>query len=475
MNAPRTPHRWLLPVLYLGVFMVILDVFIVMVAAPSMSRDLHASASEIQWVVAAYLLAYAMTLITGGRLGDVVGRRRMFRAGLVVFTVASALCAAAPTPAALIAARVLQGLGSAAMWPQVLSVVQVEYAPADRPRAFALQGVVQGCASISGQIVGGGLISLDLLGLGWRWVFLVNVPVGLAALVAAGRVVPESRSPTTPRLDVPGVLLATLTLALLMIPIVEGRDLGWPWWTGVMLAATVPAGAAFLHWERRVRAAGRAPLIELRLFSERAFRIGVAAAIALFVVPAFFLFLGLYLQDGGGVTPIESGVAFVPLAAAFVAASLAGPRVGAARIDALPVIGGATIALGMAATIAALAISGDAFLPGLMVVAVIPVGIGMGLSIPPLVNLVLRSVASEDAGAASGTLVTAQQVGNAMGVALVGAVFFGQLGTGTGPGAYGAAFATACAVQGVLALVAAGFVARARVAVPGRARAAWET
>jgi EmrB/QacA subfamily drug resistance transporter len=444
--------------------MVILDVFIVMVAAPSISTDLHTSSSDIQWVVAAYLLAYAMTLITGGRLGDIAGRRRLFRAGLVVFTTASALCAAAPTPATLIAARVVQALGSAAMWPQVLSIIQVEFAPAERPRAFALLGVVQGAASIAGQIVGGGLISLDLLGLGWRWVFLVNVPVGLAALIASGRVVPESRSPVAHRLDVPGVALATLALALLMFPIVEGRDLGWPWWAGAL-----PAGAAFLAWERRVVAAGRSPLIELRLFAERGFRIGVAAAVALFVVPSFFLFLGLYLQDGGGVTPIESGVAFAPLAAAFVGASLLGPRVGAARIDRLPVVGGIAIALGMSTTIAALAVSGDAFLPGLIVVAVIPVGIGMGLSVPPLINLVLRSVATDDAGSASGTLVTAQQVGNALGVALVGAVFFGRLGDGTATGPYGAAFATACAVQGALALLAAALVWRVGAHATARA------
>jgi EmrB/QacA subfamily drug resistance transporter len=470
---PSARSPWLLPVLFVGVFMVILDVFVVMVAAPSLAADLHASASEIQWVVAAYLLAYAMTLITGGRLGDIVGRRRMLRAGFVVFSAASALCAAAPTPTALIAARVLQGLGSAAMWPQVLSIVQVEFAPPERPRAFALQGMVQGFASIAGQIVGGGLISLDLLGLGWRWVFLVNVPVGVVAVAAAGRVVPESRSPAAHRLDLPGVALATLALGLLMFPIVQGRELGWPWWTAALLAGAAPVGAAFLAWERRVVAGGRSPLLDLRLFVQRGFRIGVAAAVALFVVPSFFLFLALYLQEGGGASPIESGVAFVPLATAYVAASLLGPRVGAARMDALPVAGGVVIAAGMGTTIAALAIAGPSFLAGLIVVAVIPVGIGMGLSVPPLIGLVLRSVATDDAGAASGTLVTAQQVGNALGVAVVGAVFFGRLGGGSGPGAYGGAFEAAAAVQGGLALVAAALVSRTRAretaSAPGRA------
>ena len=164
--------------LFAPVFMVILDVFIVNVTAPSLRTDLGASDSDLQWVVAAYLLTYAISLITGGRLGDVFGRRRMFKLGIAGFTVASALCAAAPSPSALIVARLLQGFGGAAMWPQVLSIIQVEFSPAERPKAFGFQGLVQGLAAIAGQIVGGGLIALDLLGLGWRSVFLINIPVG---------------------------------------------------------------------------------------------------------------------------------------------------------------------------------------------------------------------------------------------------------------------------------------------------------
>src|SRR4051794_5309762 len=199
------PHRLMLPVLFAPIFMVILDVFIVNVAAPSLQGDLGASQSAIQWVVAAYLLTYSIALITGGRLGDVVGRRRMFRIGVAGFTAASALCAAAPSTGALIAGRLLQGFAGAAMWPQVLSIIQVELAAHERPRAFGLQGLVQGLAAIAGQIVGGGLIALDVLGLGWRSVFLINVPVGIVALLAAGRVIPESRSETARRLDFLGV------------------------------------------------------------------------------------------------------------------------------------------------------------------------------------------------------------------------------------------------------------------------------
>src|SRR5436305_8763385 len=225
MRPPLQNRRspFLFPVLFAPVFMVMLDIFIVNVAAPSLRAGLGASESDVQWVVAAYLLPYAISLITGGRLGDVVGRRRMFRIGVAGFTIASALCAAAPSTGALIAGRLLQGFTGAAMWPQVLSIIQVEFAPHERPRAFGIQGLVQGLAAIAGQIVGGGLIALDVLGLGWRSVFLVNVPVGLAALVAAGRVVPESRSETARRLDFGGVGLPSLVLALVMMPTVRAR------------------------------------------------------------------------------------------------------------------------------------------------------------------------------------------------------------------------------------------------------------
>ena len=197
----NTRSRLLLPVLLTGIFMAILDVFIVNVAAPSIRADLGATDSDVQWVVGAFVLVFAVTLITGGRLGDVVGRRRAFKAGLAIFTAASAACAEAPTAAVLIAARAVQGFGAALLWPQVLSVIQVEFEPRERPAKLAALGAVQGMAAISGQIIGGGLISIDALGLGWRWVFLVNIPVGLATLALSDRAIPESRSPSARRLD----------------------------------------------------------------------------------------------------------------------------------------------------------------------------------------------------------------------------------------------------------------------------------
>jgi EmrB/QacA subfamily drug resistance transporter len=462
--TPKPAHRspWLLPVLFAPVFMVILDVFIVNVTAPSLRADLGASDSDLQWVVAAYLLTYAISLITGGRLGDVFGRRRMFKFGIAGFTIASALCAAAPSPSALIVARLIQGFGGAAMWPQVLSIIQVEFSPAERPKAFGFQGLVQGLAAIAGQIIGGGLIALDLLGLGWRTVFLINIPVGIVALLASDRLIPESRSEKARRLDLLGVGLATLTLSLVMIPAVEGRELGWPAWTFAAFAAAVPAGALFVAAERRIAARGGSPLAELHLFDARGFRIGLLSAVVLYFVISFFFLLSIYLQEGLGLSALDSGLAFTPIAVAFVTASLTGPRLADSAREYLPQIGATVAGLGLIATIIAVQATGDGSVSAWLLLAMVPVGGGMGLAIPPLINLVLRAVPPSDAGAASGMLVTSQQIGNALGVAIIGTIFFGQLGSATSAAAHGDAFSVSLAVQAVFALTAAALVSRAR-------------
>jgi predicted MFS family arabinose efflux permease len=386
--------------------------------------------------------------------------------GIAGFTVASALCAAAPDPTTLIVARLLQGFGGAAMWPQVLSIIQVEFSPAERPKALGFQGLVQGLAAISGQIVGGGLIALDLLGLGWRSVFLINIPVGLIALLSADKLIPESRSETARRLDLVGVALATLTLSLVMIPAVEGRELGWPAWTFVCFAAAPLAAALFVAAERRITARGGSPLVELRLFETRGFRIGLVSATSLYFAISFFFLLGIYLQEGLGLSPLESGLAFTPIAVAFVTASLTGSVRGY-----LPQIGATLAALGLITTILAVQATGNGSVSAWLLLAMVPFGAGMGTAIPPLIHLVLRAVPTADAGAASGTLVTAQQIGNALGVAIVGTVFFSELGSGTSAGSFGDAFAVAMAVQAAFALTAAALVSRARRTSTDRAPA----
>jgi len=465
--------RWLaLPVVLIGSFMAILDVFIVNVAAPSLQHDLGASPGQVQWVVDGYVLAYAVGLITGGRLGDVHGRRRCFQVGIALFTGASALCGAAPTPTALIAARVVQGLGAALMWPQVLSIIQVEFEPHERRRCFAIQGGVQGAASILGQIAGGGLIAADVLGLGWRSVFLVNVPVGVVALFASARLVPESRSPSAHRLDLGGVALGTIALLLLITPIVEGRAAGWPWWVPVALAAAVPAGYAWLRHERALSVRGGSPLVQLSLFELRAFRLGIGLAFVFFMgVACFFLLLALYLQDGLGLSAIASGVVFTPLAVAFVAGSLGSPRLFARNGERI-IAGGAVLqAIGMAGVIASVAGGIGSPTPEL-IVSLIVVGAGNGIVVPSVITAVLRTVPVADAGSASGVVSTAMQIGNAVGVASAGVIFFGVLGGGVGAAAYSHAFAIATAwcvasatITSVLALRVARGERRAQRAV----------
>lgn len=443
-----------MPVLFAPVFMVILDIFIVNVAAPSLHSDLKASDSEVQWVLAAYLLTYAISLITAGRLGDIFGRRRMFKLGVGGFTLASALCAAAPSASALIAGRLLQGFAGAAMWPQVLSIIQMQFAPQERHRVFAIQGAIQGLASVLGQIVGGGLIALDPLGLSWRSVFLINVPVGLLALLGCNRVIPESRAAHARTLDLAGVALASLTLTLIMLPAIEGRELGWPPWVFIALACAIPATAAFVAAERRVSARGGAPLTELRLFSIGSYRIGVIASLLLYCVPTFFLLLSLYLQEGLGLDPLESGLAFTPLAITFATGSIIGPRLPRRVRQQLPQIGAASIAIGLTATSIVIAILRVRSVGPALILPMLPVTAGTGIAVPSLVNLAVRDVPAVDAGAASGMVSSAQQIGNGLGVAIVGSVFFSVLGAQRGAGPFGEAFAVAMMVQLAIVLSA---------------------
>jgi EmrB/QacA subfamily drug resistance transporter len=469
------PRRWLmLPVVLTAAFMAIVDVFIVNVATPSIQAELHASPSEVQWLVAAYVLAYAIGLITGGRLGDIYGRRRLFQLGLAGFTIASALCGAAPSPPALLGARFAQGLSAALMFPQMLSVIQVEFPPEERGRCFALMGGVQGAGAILGQLLGGGLISLDVLGLDWRSVFLVNVPVGIAAIVAAQRLVPESRSESARRLDLGGVALGSLVLGLVVFPLVEGREAGWPWWVPAAFAAALPAAAVWLRYERRVSARGGSPLVELGLFRERAFRIGVGLVLLFWMITSFFLFLGLYFQDGLGYGPMSSGLLFTPLAVVFVVASLTSGRLVRVPHERLLAIGAALASAGL--LVAAFAASGTSgALPvAPLMLAFALVGVGNGLFMPTAVTGVLRRIPAADAGSASGVLSTAQQLGNALGVAIAGAAFFGELGSHHGPAAYGDALAAGALVAALVTLAAALLALRLRQPAAGNSRRAGE-
>jgi len=266
------PRRWIaLAVVLTAGFMQLVDISIVNVAIPSIQRDLDATYSQIQWVLAGYQLAFAVMLITGGRLGDIYGRKRLFMIGMAGFTLASAFCGLAQNPGMLIGSRVFQGLMGAIMFPQILSVIQVTFPPRERSTAFGMFGATIGLATITGPLVGGLLIDANLLGLEWRPIFLVNVPIGIAALVFAARFLAESKAPRALRLDPVGVAIVTAGLLLLVFPLVQGRDVGWPLWTFLSMAAAVPVLAGFGVYERRKKARDGSPLVDPDLFRQRSF------------------------------------------------------------------------------------------------------------------------------------------------------------------------------------------------------------
>ncbi|WP_328674638.1 MFS transporter [Streptomyces sp. NBC_00322] len=454
-STAASPWRTL-PIILVGSFMAILDTFIVLVAAPAIQADLHASDGEIQLIVAGYQVTYAVALITGARLGDMFGRKRLFMLGMALFTLTSVACALAPTAGVLIAARLAQGLSAALMFPQVFSMIQVLIPAQQRHRAFGALGSVIGVSTVIGQLVGGLLIAANLFGTTWRPVFWVNVPIGLITLALAARMVPETRAPQARSLDLPGLVVLTVALFLLVVPLVEGRDAGWPAWTWASLVGSAAAFALLVVVERRVERAGRAPLVSLRLFAERPFAIGITLVVVAYAgVNSFFLILSLMLQDGLGMSALGAGLAYTPLAVAFFATSLLAarwtPRYGRRVLE----LGSVLAATGFLATLLITFAEGGQLSAGPLIAPLALVGLGNGLLLPQLLNTVLSRIDPSEIGMASGVLSTGQQVGGAVGVAVVGMFFFDALPQhGSLVARYAHAFGTAAVLNLAIAAIA---------------------
>jgi EmrB/QacA subfamily drug resistance transporter len=436
-GATADPRRWLtLIILLLAAFMNLLDVSIVNIAIPSIQRNLHASYADVQWALAGYTLAYALVLITGGRLGDTFGRKRLFLIGVTGFTIMSALCGAAQSPGMLIACRVAQGAMGAIMVPQVLAVIQVIFPPAERIKALAGFGVTAGLGTISGPLIGGLLIQHNLFGLGWRPIFLINVPVGIITVVVSAVLVRESRAASPPRLDPAGVGLVTVALLLLLFPLVQGRQLGWPAWTFISMAASVPVFALFVWYEQIKSRRDGSPLVPMRLFRERGFSAGMAIAVTFFLgIASYGLVLTLFLQLGLGFTPLHAGLTFLPFSLGVLASSGAAARLAPRFGRGVTMAGALVIAAGMAGVIAATDHYGAAVTTWDLVPGLVAAGLGLGAVIAPLADIVLARVPSQDAGSASGVFNTGLQLGNSIGIALIGVIFFGMLGSQSGPAA----------------------------------------
>lgn len=414
-----------LPVLMVGVFLCVLDFFIVNVALPSMQSNLHASSGEIEWVVAGYGLALAVFLLASGRIGDQIGRRRAFMIGIGEFVAASAACVVAPNPSVLIAARMAQGVGGALITTAVLSLIGVLYIGAARARAIGIYGVMLGISATGGQLIGGALIDTDVAGLGWRAIFAINAPIGIAALILAPILLPESRAARAAKLDIAGMVLMTLTMTALMLPLIEGRQAGWPLWTWLLLALVPVMLAVTVLQQRRLGQRGGAPLFPGVLLTERTFRAGLIWQLAFWCGQASMYFvLALYLQQGRGLSALESGLVFTSIAVPYLAASLISPKLGMRFGRRILVAGGIALLAGYAALIDALLAGTDAPL-WLLVPGLAFLGIGQGLCIPPSTSLVLSHAEPAHAGAVSGAMSTIQQVGNCVGVAVIGVLFFG--------------------------------------------------
>ncbi|MFJ4877019.1 MFS transporter [Streptomyces sp. NPDC088745] len=433
--AHPAPHRpktalaaWIaLLVLLTAELMNMLDQSVVLTALPAIQESTGAGPVAVQWLTTAYTLPVAVGLITGGRLGDIHGRRRMLLIGTVVFTAASLLCGLATGPGMLIGARLLQGVGVAVMIPQVLATLHVAFEGHRRSKAFGLYGAVLAIANVLGPVLGGVLTEADLFGLSWRPVFLVNVPVGLAVLLLGRAFVPESTLRGADRLDLAGMLLSGLAVVLILVPLTEGHARRWPLWCFAVLAAGVLVLGVFLRHQKRKQ--DDAPLVPLSLLRVRQFSGGMAVDLLHgLLCGLFFLTWTLYLQNGLGLSPLEAAVAFVllsvgELGGATVAAKTAGrfarrlPQTGTLVATAATV----TYALQIGSHQAGLT------LPA-MTAPVVLIGFGLGMVSGPLADLSLARVPHEDAGSASGLFNTAIHLGIALGTALTAVVFFGVTG-----------------------------------------------
>lgn len=423
------PRRWLAAiVLIVGALMDMIDVTIVNVALPSIRRDLHASATQLEWVVSGYMLAFAATLIIAGNLGDKFGRKRLFLSGAALFGLASLAAGLSGSGAELIAARVVQGAAAAAMAPQVLATFRVIFGRAERGKAFGIYGAMLGFASAIGLVLGGLLTGANLFGWEWRSVFYVNVPVAVAALIAGARFVPETKDPGARRPFVAGAVLLAGSLVAIVYPLLEGRQLGWPAWVWPLMAAGVAGLVVLGVIEARRTSTTVAPLLRAGLFRVPAFAAGMGIQLAFFAgMQGFFIAFALWLQAGEHFSPLKAGLTAVAFSVgSFIAAPVAVPL--AQKAGRRILAGGAVLMVagigGVALAAPHVGVNGSPWpiVPGLVVA-----GAGLALLVIPLVNVVLAAVPAEVAGGASGLFSTAQQLGGALGVALLGSVFFGYL------------------------------------------------
>ena len=460
------PHRWAaFAVLLAASFMNVMDVTIVNVAMPTLKADFDASPNKIEWVVATYVFVFAVLLLPCGRLGDIIGRRKMFVWGVSLFTLASGLCGLAWSIDALIGARVLQGVGAAMMSPQAMALIPSLFPPKERGSAFSYFALAAGLASVSGPIIGGLLISGNILGLDWRPIFLVNVPVGIVTVLLALRLVPSVPGNRNIGFDGIGIILAGLALFAILLPLVEAPGIGWQLWMWPFVIAAPLLAVGFVRWQQRQAKQNRPQLIPMVLLKRKSFLSGSFLVGLLFSgVPGFFLVMAIYLQDGFGLSPLWSGLTVTPFSIGILLASPVSNWLGDHYLRARVIIGALILALAQVVLhFEVLAITDSyswfAFAPILFCA-----GFGLGSTAGPLFQIALSGASGADTGSASGASRAIQQVGSAFGIAIMGGIFFSSLGDAS-PGAheaYSSAMVAALyyTIGAFLVLAAAAFLLR---------------
>ncbi|SFM87914.1 drug resistance transporter, EmrB/QacA subfamily [Chitinophaga sp. YR627] len=426
MNKTISP--WLALVIVLTApLLSVIDVFIINVAIPSIKSGVHATDAQVQLVIASYLLGYAAFLITGGRSGDHYGRKRTFFWGMIGFTIFSCLCGISQTPNQLNMMRFFQGVSAAFMVPQAIAFIQILFSdPKERSKAIGWFGITLGLASVIGQVLGGYFAGGHFFITGWRLIFLVNLPIGIVSLLAAYLYLPETEKHNSVKMDMSGVLILTLALFSLIYPLIQGRESGWPWWSFALLILSGIILWYFFYDQRRKKAVGRAPLIDTALFKFRDLNIGLIAVFFHFIMHTSYLLLSaVFLQNGLGLSPLAAGLYFVAPGVLFTLSSFAAAHL-------IPKYGTPVLQVGVVIIILTFALQIAYFKPGVNVIVLFTLqalyGLGNGFVLPSLLNITLRSLPLQFAGAAAGIYSTVQQTSSALGICLIGGLFYYFIG-----------------------------------------------
>ena len=453
------PRRWaMFVILLVGAFLPPLDFFIVNVALPAIQSELGASFSAEQLVISSYAAVYAVTLITGGRLGDIYGRGRMFFLGLIGFAAASLLCGLAWSPWVLIIGRILQGATAAIMAPQALASVQAIFPEAEKPFALSLYGAVFGLASVIGQVSGGILISANLFGLGWRTIFLVNLPVALLVILFGVPLLKETRAQSAQRLDPVGTLLTTVMLSAVIVPLTEGREAGWPWWTWLSLLAFPLLARLLWRYEDRLSQHGGSPLLNPAVLRAPGLGQGLAIVLLFYSIGAFFLLFSIYLQGALHLNALTAGLIFLPFGVGFLIGPLLTPYLRRLVGNYLSAIGMGCETLGLAGLAGVFANTPTGSSPAALPLALLlfVTGLGQGLAMPTLVRMVTGRVAPAFSGMIAGVTSSALQLSTALSVAVIGGLFYSMLDNGKSAANITQAFIVALAAMSLCLAAGAG-------------------